>query len=127
MGLPIAPPAFIGTRGPVTIVHFINRHDTRPLEFKDCEFSRATVTDVWEGGHNDVRQANVSPDWPCVTGVAEGIRVFDLDRWRETCRLTKMQKVKRPVAASVRLLRRLPVERADALSARRKPRIAMEC
>jgi NTE family protein len=70
----------VSTRGPVTLVHFINRHNTRSLDFKDCEFSRATVTDLWEGGHNDVRQAIANPDWRRVTDVAEGIRVFDLNR-----------------------------------------------
>lgn len=65
------------TRGPVTIVHFINRHNTRSLDFKDYEFSRATVTDLWEGGHNDVRRAIANPDWHRVNDPAEGIRIFD--------------------------------------------------
>jgi NTE family protein len=70
----------VSTRGPVTLVHFINRHNTRSLDFKDCEFSRTTVTDLWEGGQNDVRRAIANPDWRRVTDVAEGIRVFDLSR-----------------------------------------------
>jgi NTE family protein len=70
----------VSTRGPVTLVHFINRHNTRSLDFKDVEFSRATVTDLWEGGLNDVRQSIANPDWQRVTDVAEGIRVFDLNR-----------------------------------------------
>jgi len=28
----------------VTLAHFINRHNTRSVEVKDYEFSRATVT-----------------------------------------------------------------------------------
>jgi NTE family protein len=70
----------VSTRGPITLVHFINRHNTRSLDFKDCEFSRATVTDLWEGGHNDVRRSIANPDWHRVTELAEGIRVFDLSR-----------------------------------------------
>ena len=68
----------IRTRGPVTLVHFINRHNTRSLDFKDYEFSRATVKDLWEGGHNDVRRSIANPDWHLVTELAEGVRVFDL-------------------------------------------------
>ncbi len=68
------------TRGPVTLVHFINRHNTRSLDFKDYEFSRATVTDLWEGGQDDVRRAISNPAWQRVTDIAEGIRVFDLGR-----------------------------------------------
>jgi hypothetical protein len=68
----------VSTRGPVTLVHFINRHNTRSLDFKDYEFSRATVTDLWEGGHNDVRRAISNPDWQRVTVVKfEFIRMPD--------------------------------------------------
>jgi NTE family protein len=70
----------VSTRGPVTLVHFINRYNTRSLDFKDCEFSRTTVTDLWEGGHDDVRRSIANPDWHRVTELAEGIRVFDLSR-----------------------------------------------
>jgi len=70
----------VSTRGAVTLVHFINRHNTRSLDFKDYEFSRATVTDLWEGGHNDVRRSIANADWERVTDIAEGIRVFDLSR-----------------------------------------------
>ena len=70
----------VSTRGPITLVHFINRHNTGSLDFKDYEFSRATVTDLWEGGHNDVRRSIANPDWHRVTELAEGIRVFDLSR-----------------------------------------------
>ena len=70
----------VSTRGAVTLVHFINRHNTRSVEFKDYEFSRATVTDLWDGGHDDVRRSIANPDWNRVTDLAEGIRVFDLSR-----------------------------------------------
>jgi len=70
----------VSTRGPVTLVHFINRHNTRSMDFKDYEFSRATVTDLWDGGYNDVQRSIANPDWHRVNEVAEGIRVFDLTR-----------------------------------------------
>ena len=70
--------AAVSTRGAVTLVHFINRHNTRSLDFKDYEFSRATITDLWEGGCNDVRRSIAHPDWHRATELAEGIRVFDL-------------------------------------------------
>jgi hypothetical protein len=44
------------------------------------EFSHATVTDLWEGGHNDVRRAISNLAWQRVTDIAEGIRIFDLGR-----------------------------------------------
>ena len=36
------------SRKAISLVHFINRHHPRATSFKDCEFSRATVTDLWE-------------------------------------------------------------------------------
>jgi NTE family protein len=70
----------VSTRGRITLVHFINRHNTRSLDFKDYEFSRATVMDLWEGGHDDVRRSMANPDWDRATELAEGIRTFDLSR-----------------------------------------------
>lgn len=68
----------VSMRGAVTLVHFINRHNTRSLDFKDYEFSRATMTDLWEGGLNDVREAVANPQWSRMHDVVEGMRVFDL-------------------------------------------------
>jgi len=70
----------VSTRGALTVVRFTNRHDTGSLDFKDFEFSRATVTDLWDGGHDDVRRSIANPDWHRVTEIAEGMRVFDLSR-----------------------------------------------
>ncbi|MET0583067.1 MAG: patatin-like phospholipase family protein [Pseudoxanthomonas sp.] len=72
----------VSTRGPITLVHFVNRHDTRSMDFKDYEFSRATMTDLWRGGHDDVRRALADPDWNRATEVANGMRVFDMTRGR---------------------------------------------
>jgi NTE family protein len=62
----------------IALVHFINRHDTRSASFKDCEFSRATVTDLWQGGLADVRHSIADPQWHRATDLAEGVRVFDM-------------------------------------------------
>lgn len=68
----------VSTRGPVTLVRFVNRHNTRSLDFKDFEFSRATMIDLWDGGYDDVRRSMENPDWHRVKEVANGIRMFDL-------------------------------------------------
>jgi NTE family protein len=70
----------ISTRGAVALVHFINRHNTRSANFKDYEFSRATVTDLWEGGLEDARRSIDSPEWREATDVGNGIRIYDLTR-----------------------------------------------
>jgi NTE family protein len=50
----------ISTRGTVSLLHFINRHNTPSSSFKDCEFSRATVTDLWNAGLDDACRAAAS-------------------------------------------------------------------
>jgi NTE family protein len=70
----------ISTRGAVALVHFINSHNTRSANFKDYEFSRATVTDLWEGGLEDARRSMDSPEWKEATDLGNGIRIYDLTR-----------------------------------------------
>jgi NTE family protein len=70
----------VSTRGAVTLVRFINRHDTYSSHFKDAEFSRATVAELWEGGQDDVRQAIAHPEWPRLTDLGYGIRIYDITR-----------------------------------------------
>ena len=63
----------------ISLVHFINRHHPRATTYKDAEFSRATVTDLWQGGLGDVRRAYADPQWGRATQVAEdGMRVYDM-------------------------------------------------
>jgi NTE family protein len=63
----------------ISLVHFINRYHPRATSFKDAEFSRATVTDLWQGGLGDVRRANTGPQWHRATDVLEGgVRVYDM-------------------------------------------------
>jgi NTE family protein len=68
----------VSTRGEVMLVHFTNHHDTRSSDFKDYEFSRATVMDLWEGGLGDVRHAIATEAWRNATEMAHGIHVCDL-------------------------------------------------
>jgi NTE family protein len=70
--------AAVSTRGAIALVHFINRHNTRSSDFKDYEFSRATVTQLWEGGLNDVRRSIAHPEWRNAMELAHGIHVYDL-------------------------------------------------
>jgi NTE family protein len=70
--------AEISHRGRVSLVHLVNRRDTGSLDFKDYEFSRATVQDLWAAGHDDVRQVLEHPEGCRVTEIGNGVRVLDL-------------------------------------------------
>jgi NTE family protein len=68
----------ISHRGRVSLIHLVNRHDTRSLDFKDYEFSRATVQDLWQGGQRDVLRVLTDPDACEISDVGNGVRIFDL-------------------------------------------------
>jgi NTE family protein len=68
----------VSTRGAVTLVHFINHHDTDSSHFKDVEFSRTTVLELWAAGEDDVRQAIAHPEWRRLTDLGHGIRIYDI-------------------------------------------------
>jgi len=68
----------ISHRGPVTVIRLVNRHDTRSSDFKDYEFSRATVNDLWEGGYDDAKRVLERPGSCQVTELGNGFRVVDL-------------------------------------------------
>ncbi|WP_248295450.1 DUF3734 domain-containing protein [Paraburkholderia sp. UYCP14C] len=70
--------AGISTRGAVALVHLINRHNTQSSDFKDYEFSRATVMDLWDFGQSDVRYSIAHPEWQSAMEVAPGIHIYDL-------------------------------------------------
>ena len=70
--------AAVSTRGAVALVHMTNRHNTGSSDFKDYEFSRATVDELWQGGLGDVHDAVARKAWEDVVELAYGIRVFDL-------------------------------------------------
>jgi len=65
-------------RGRVSLVHLVNRHDTKSSDFKDYEFSRATVLELWQAGHADIRQVLTRPESCRMTEFGNGVRAFDL-------------------------------------------------
>ena len=64
----------------ISLVQLINRHDTHSSSFKDYEFSRATVNELWSAGVKDVRRTVAHPEWCRATEHHEGMREFDLTR-----------------------------------------------
>jgi len=68
----------ISHRGPLTLIHLVNRHDTKSSDFKDYEFSLATVNDLWLAGHDDVQRVLRHPETCQVTDLGNGVRVLDL-------------------------------------------------
>jgi len=71
--------AEISQRGPLSLVRLVNRHDTRSSDFKDYEFSRTTVNDLWQGGHDDVCRAISHTAEACrMTDLGNGVRAYDL-------------------------------------------------
>jgi NTE family protein len=69
-----------GRRGHIDIVHLINRRYSYAGYTKDCEFSRATVSELWAAGLEDSRRIVAHPERLIRTDVSEGVRVFDLMR-----------------------------------------------
>jgi NTE family protein len=68
----------VSQRGPLSLIRLVNRHDTGSSDFKDYEFSRATVDDLWQGGQYDVQKVLAHPEACRVTDYGNGVRVFDL-------------------------------------------------
>lgn len=68
----------ISHRGPLTLIHLVNRHDTKSSDFKDYEFSRATVDDLWAGGVDDIQKILKHTDGCKVTELGNGVRVIEL-------------------------------------------------
>ena len=62
----------------ITIVHLINRRLAHASSAKDYEFSRATVSQLWEGGFEDLRRSCANPSWHRATESVDGVQVFDL-------------------------------------------------
>ncbi|WP_274381884.1 DUF3734 domain-containing protein [Paraburkholderia hospita] len=70
----------ISTRGAVALVHFINRHNTRSANFKDYEFSRATVMELWYFGYSDACKSVSDPQWREAIDLGSCVRIYDLTR-----------------------------------------------
>ena len=64
----------------VTIVHLIKRRADYSTEFKDFEFSRASMDDHWQDGVNDVNQTFDHPEWACRSRPKVGVNVLDLTK-----------------------------------------------
>ena len=67
----------VSRRGRLSLVRLVNRHDTKSSDFKDYEFSRATVDELWQAGHHDVEQVITRPESCTITDLGNGVRVFD--------------------------------------------------
>jgi len=68
----------ISRRGAMSLIHLVNRHDTKSSDFKDYEFSRATVDELWQAGRGDVQRVLTQPDSCRVTDLGNGVRIFDI-------------------------------------------------
>jgi NTE family protein len=68
----------VSRRGPLSLVRLVNRHNTHSSDFKDFEFSRATIVDLWNAGHDDACRMIASPDARTVTEIGNGFNVYDL-------------------------------------------------
>ena len=68
----------ISRRGPLSLVHLVNRCDTKSSDFKDYEFSRATVDQLWQAGRDDVQKVLQHPEACNVSDLGNGVRVFEL-------------------------------------------------
>ena len=68
----------ISRRGRLSLVHLVNRCDTKSSDFKDYEFSRATVDQLWQAGRDDVQTVLQHPDACSVSDLGNGVRVFEL-------------------------------------------------
>jgi len=68
----------ISRRGAVSLIRLVNRHDTKSSDFKDYEFSRATVDELWQAGRGDVQKVLKQPDSCRVTDLGNGVRIFDI-------------------------------------------------
>jgi NTE family protein len=67
----------VSVRGKVSLVHLINRHAARSSQYKDCEFSRSTVTDLWNAGRSDVGRFIDEPHCVRVTEMGDCLSVYD--------------------------------------------------
>jgi len=65
------------TRGELTLVHFVNQHDTASSYFKDCEFSATTVRELWSAGQHDVRASMTRPELRQTIELGHGLRFYD--------------------------------------------------
>ena len=68
----------VSTRGKVSLVHVINRHALRTSQYKDAEFSRTTVTELWNAGSSDLQRILTDHASLRETKLGNSLRVYDL-------------------------------------------------
>jgi NTE family protein len=68
----------ISRRGAMSLIHLVNRHDTKSSDFKDYEFSRATVDELWQAGRADIQRVLKQPDTCRITDLGNGVRILDI-------------------------------------------------
>lgn len=68
----------VSRRGALSLVRLVNRHNTQSSGFKDYKFSRATITDLWDCGHDDACRMIVRPDARTVTEIGNGCHIYEL-------------------------------------------------
>jgi NTE family protein len=68
----------VSTRGKVSLVHVINRHSLHTSQYKDTEFSRATVTDLWSAGLADLQRTLTDHASLRETKVGKTLHVYEL-------------------------------------------------
>ncbi len=69
----------LGQSHSVSIVHLIYRPRRYELHSSDYEFSRASMKEHWQSGHNDTQRTLHDPDWAASPDPQVGVRVFDLN------------------------------------------------
>ncbi|MFO1313588.1 MAG: patatin-like phospholipase family protein [Burkholderiales bacterium] len=70
--------AKVATRGRLTLVHVINRCASSSPEFKDGDFSRATVGELWQAGRDDVRRTLAQSETVRTTNIGEKFELVEL-------------------------------------------------
>lgn len=70
--------AQVATRGALTMVHLINRRVSHSPEFKDGDFSRATVQELWQAGQDDFQRVAANGHGVVVQDVGEKLHIVDL-------------------------------------------------
>ena len=67
----------MSTRGRCSLVHVVNRHAVRASQYKDCEFSRATVSELWGFGAEDVHRAVTDPSALRTIELSEQVHIYE--------------------------------------------------
>lgn len=65
-------------RRKISIVHLINRRTAFSTVAKDYDFSRATVSALWDAGREDLRRTLANPHWKRARVARNGLQTYDL-------------------------------------------------